>query len=112
MTSPYSYKPGMNVIRTEMDAGPARTRRRFRSVPTDLNVCWIFTLAQLQVFERFYNKDIFDGESYFNLKVVNGMGETTVEARFKEPYDAEAMDKFRLFKISAKLEVRSMPIAP
>ena len=34
----YSLKPVNNVIRTEMESGPARTRRRYISVPTDVTV--------------------------------------------------------------------------
>jgi len=43
---------GINVIRSQTDAGPAKQRRR-ASRPTELNLSFIMTTAQTQTLETF-----------------------------------------------------------
>lgn len=101
----YSLKPMNNVIRTEMESGPARTRRRYVSVPTDVTVQWRFSLAELQTFQDFYRNSIYDGAAWFNIKIVDGRGEGTYLARFKEPYEAVTEAREHLWMVNATLEV-------
>lgn len=105
MMSSYSIKPMNNVLRTEMEAGPARTRRRYISVPVEVKASWRLTLSQLQTFQAFFKNDIFDGAAWFNIKVVDGRGEATYKARFKEPYEASTEAREHLWSVSATLEV-------
>lgn len=48
-----SYTPGQNVIRTQMDAGAAKVRRRFTAVPETLTFNLVLTGAQVQVLQDF-----------------------------------------------------------
>lgn len=48
----YSESHGINIIRSNMDAGPAKQRRRSAN-PGTLDVSWILTSAQLEDFETF-----------------------------------------------------------
>lgn len=105
MMSSYSLKPMKNVTRTEMEAGPARTRRRYISVPTEVKAEWRLTLAELQVFQAFYRDEIFDGAAWFNIKAVDGRGEATYKARFREPYEASTEAREHLWSVTAALEV-------
>lgn len=101
----YSLRPGNGVQRTEMDAGYARARRRYTAVPTDVTVQWRFTLAELARFEEFYKNEIDGGASWFTVKIVDGRGEGTYEARFKEPYEATTEAREFLWLVNATLEV-------
>lgn len=103
--SSYSIKPMNNTIRTEMEAGPARTRRRYISVPTEVKAEWRLTLAQLAIFQTFYRDTIFDGVAWFKIKVVDGRGEGTYLARFREPYEASTEAREHLWMVRATLEV-------
>lgn len=105
----YSYRPGENLIRTEMENGPAKVRRRFVSVPTDVNVSWKFSREELATFEGFFRNTIYDGAAWFQMKLVNGAGETLCTARFKEPYQAEALSRENAWRITATLEVMNLP---
>lgn len=107
--SSYGYRPGENLIRTEMENGPAKVRRRFISVPTDVNVTWKFSRAELATFESFFRNTIYDGSGWFQIKLVNGSGETLCTARFKEPYQAETLSRENVWRITATLEVMNMP---
>lgn len=101
----HSFAPIDTTIRTEMDAGLARTRRRFLGTPTEYDVKWKFTRAQLGTFEKFYANDIANGASWFNIKLVNGAGETTCLARFKGTYSVSSETREFMWLVSAKLEV-------
>jgi len=37
----YGIRPGEAILRTEMEAGPARQRKRFTQVPTRIAVRWL-----------------------------------------------------------------------
>ena len=103
--SQYSLTPVNNTIRTEMEAGPARTRRRYISVPTDVSVTWTLTRAELASFQTFYREAIYDGAGWFLMPVVMGDGEALRTARFKEPYRAETVANEHAWRVSATLEV-------
>lgn len=104
----YSLTPMNNVLRTEMESGPARTRRRYISVPTDVSVTWTLTLAELDAFQTFYRETIYDGAGWFQMPVVMGDGEAMRKARFKQPYQAEAIANEHVWRVTATLEVMEL----
>lgn len=107
--SDYGYTPGNNLIRTEMETGPAKVRRRFVSVPTKVNGTWKFTRDELKVFESFFHNQLFDGAAWFKIKLVNGTGETECTARFEAPYEATTLAREHLWQVRARMEVFGLP---
>lgn len=101
----YGFTPANNLIRTEMENGPARVRRRFIAVPVDVSASWTFSLAELGQFQAFYRDQIFDGAGWFEMPIVQGDGEVVRLARFKEPYKAETLQRENVWRVSAMLEV-------
>jgi hypothetical protein len=108
--SNYSFTPQDSTIRTEMEVGLARVRRRYLTTPSEMSVKWIFTREQLGIFEKFYDEEIHAGSAWFYIKLVNGMGETTYLARFKEPFTAATSGKEFYWDVGAKLEVLQRPL--
>lgn len=106
----YGYKPGNPNIRTEMESGYSRVRRRFLNAPTEMKVSWSFSLAELGIFEKFYEKELFAGSAWFHIKLVNGTGESTYLARFTEPYDVKTEAKEFRWSVSATLETLDRPL--
>lgn len=107
----YSFQPVSATIRTEMEVGLARVRRRFVTTPTDFTVKWQFTRAQLAIFEKFFDEDANAGASWFYIKLVNGMGENTYLARFKEEAPMiTASGKEHYWDVTAKLETLERPL--
>lgn len=49
---------GVNIIRSQTDAGPAKQRRR-GSKPTELSLSFIMTTAQTQILEEFVKDSIY-----------------------------------------------------
>lgn len=105
----FGYQPGSNVLRADMETGPAKVRRRFMSVPTNVAATWTFTQLELAVFEQFCREQLFDGVAWFQVPITNGVGETMCTARFHEPYRAETLGREDAWRVTAQLEVMNMP---
>lgn len=53
----YSESIGMNIIRSAMDSGPAKMRRRSKS-PDQLDVTYLMTDAQVEILRTFIETDL------------------------------------------------------
>lgn len=109
----YSLQPVDPVIRTQMDSGSPRNRRRFTTYPTRIPVEWLFTEAQMAVFESWFDNTVNSGESWFNVNLINGLSVSAYEARFftaqHYPWKAD-MQPGNSYVVSGILEVRSRPV--
>ena len=78
----FSYSPQGNLLRTDMDSGPAKVRKLFTAISKDYSGEMVFTSTQLGTFETFFETTLgygvltFDFPNPFNLL-------TTIEVRFK-----------------------------
>ncbi len=106
----YSVKREPRLARTEMDTGQARVRRRSTAAPTTVSVTWQFTMSQYGTFEKWFQQDIFDGAGWFYILLVNGAGESSCKARFKELPSATVAGGGYNWTVTASLEVESMPL--
>lgn len=104
--SGYSLEPQNPVIRTEMEAGPARQRKAQTTVPVDITVKWIFTNAQYSTFKSFWASDVNNGTDWFDLAIQDAGGVATAEVRFKEGKFKADQLAFDQWQISATLEKR------
>lgn len=107
-TEGYVFEPRAQFARTDMDAGPARQRRRFTSAPTHVQMQWFFTRAQMEIFESWFEHEIAGGSAWFEIPLWGGVGYRMTEVRFFEetPYRASLPGPVH-FTVEAKLEVRS-----
>lgn len=103
----YSLTPQQNVIRTDMEAGAARQRRRFTRETTTATVTWLFTIQEMSVFEYWWENLAQHGAAWFTMSIISGKGVQTVNCRFTEPWKATARPG--LFDVSATLEIENIP---
>jgi hypothetical protein len=96
----FSKQPQSNVIRTSMDAGPKKTRRRYTARAIKFSGKQIFDAEELAVFEWFYHTVLADGALRFNL--ADPTGPETAEFRFTDDYTVAAVDG--LFEVTLPLE--------
>jgi hypothetical protein len=80
-----------NVIRTAMDSGAVRQRRRFTIDIAFMNVAWEFTESQMAVFIAWHRYKIGLGTDWFNINLPSGNGFAVhicrfVEGRFDQEY--------------------------
>lgn len=64
----YNESPGDNVIRTNMDVGPPKVRRRSTSAPRPLSLVIRCTTAQIDLLDGFYTGDCREGSLPFDWK--------------------------------------------
>lgn len=105
----YSLAPQAAFARTDMDAGPARQRRRFTQAPTEITLEIVLTDNQMAIFEGWFEHHVDSGAAWFYAPMRNGKGVTTVEARFVEPWQSQPLGA-ELNRISCKWETRNRPV--
>ena len=104
----YSIKPGEAIIRTEMEAGPARQRRRYTQTPSRITVKWTMSPEQFSLFEVWYRYQAKEGGEWFFITLLGGLGLTSQEARFTQQFEASLLNGY-LWQISSELEIRDRP---
>lgn len=113
MVSGYAIKPGKALARTEMEAGPARQRRRFTQVPRLIPVTFELTLDELATFEAWFDQQIHSGADWFDTTLLNGKGLSSMRARIKgdedPPYEATPQGNGQVWQVKTVFEVEGMP---
>ena len=87
-----AIEPQNNVIRTAMDAGPKKTRRRYTARTLNFSGKQVFTVKEFVVFEAFYHTALADGVLRFNF--TDPVTLDTAEFRFTENYHATAAEGY------------------
>lgn len=112
-TTPYvnglEIQPDDPVRRTEMETGPARTRRTYTAAPSIYPVQWEFTADEFAIFEAWHKYQLFDGAAWFTINLANGKGIAAYEARMKGMWKAKAKSGL-VWIVNVELEVRSRPL--
>jgi len=93
-------QPRSNVIRTAMDAGPGKARRRYTAKTTRYSGRMILSPGQLETFEVFYSGILADGVLRFSF--TDPVSLDAAEFRFAADYTVAAVDG--LFEVAMELE--------
>lgn len=102
----YAIAPVDANVRTDMEAGTPRVRRRSAARNDQVSVFWRFTDAQMAAFRTWFDGDCANGASWFAVDLNTGdAGLRSVQARFVGPWQSEMQPGPR-WQVSAKLEVR------
>ena len=96
----FSKQPQSNVLRTTMDAGPKKTRRRYTARTVNFSGRLIFDTSELAVFEQFYNVALADGV----LRFIFADPLTLEEAQFRFTSEYIVTEIGGLFEVSMELE--------
>lgn len=108
LIDPYRIKPGEAINRSPMTSGPARQRREFEQVPSQISVTWWFTQWQFGIFEGWYKWYAKEGAAYFKVVLLGGLGEVEHDARFFSQWDHNQISG-DCYEVSAVLEIRERP---
>lgn len=104
----YALDPMDQTVRTDMEFGAARVRRRSKVRNDKLAVSWIFNAAQMAIFRAWFESDTqcAGGAAWFDIVVNTGDGATTSKVcRFSGPWKASLVGA-NFWIVSATLEVR------
>lgn len=105
----YTLKPVDQTVRTDMEVGSARVRRRTSARNDIVSVVWLFSPEEMGQFRIWFEDDvagISGGSSWFDVRLDTGDGAASViETRFKSTWQANRLGN-GYWKVSAELEVR------
>lgn len=104
----YGIKPLDSTIRTDMDVGSARVRRRTMANNDMVTLSWYFTDVQLQTFRTWHasSTGAAGGAAWFTIDLALGtLGMVSSTARFKGPFQVAHLSGLT-WTVSAELEVR------
>jgi hypothetical protein len=105
----YSIKPVDQSIRTNMEVGAARVRRRTFSRNDKVPVSWLLTDDQMAIFRAWFENGstgASGGASWFSTSLSMGTGGmSAVTARFVGPFTANRLDRSN-WAVSGELEIR------
>jgi hypothetical protein len=96
----FAKQPQSNVIRTAMDAGPKKTRRRYTARAASYSGKQVFSAKELAIFERFFHASLADGALRFNF--TDPVTLETAEFRFAEDYPVTEKEGY--FEAAMRLE--------
>jgi len=108
MIAGYALHPVDMSARTEMEAGPARVRRRSFAQVDMLPVRWSMSDAQMAQFRAWFDAPFLcnGGAAWFSVNLLLGEGVfQTVDARFSGIWQAAYVPHMR-WEVQATLEVR------
>lgn len=101
--SGYGESPADNLLRTSMESGPAKQRRRSAAGVRPIDGKLILTATQLATFKTFYNTTLLSGSLRFSwVDPVDGT--TAVEMRFTKVPSWSAISG-TLFDVALSLEI-------
>lgn len=104
--SNYADTPASAFIRTDMDSGTARQRRRFTATPHRLTTSWVMTGTQMAAFKSFFETTINFGTDWFTMSLDVGIGNAAYDCRFTAPYQATFMG-IGNWTVSGQIEIRN-----
>jgi hypothetical protein len=104
----YALDPVDPVIRTDMEVGSGRSRRRTKARNDKINVTWRLTDAEMATFRTWFDDDAqaAGGSAWFTTTLATGAtGLDSVEARFSGMWKGSLSGGMN-WTITATLEVR------
>lgn len=106
-----SNQTGEMLIRTERLKGLARNRRWTNSPSVLIDVEWIMSGEEAQLFMTWHNSVIADGAEWFSMPLLYSGDLSTRRARFTRTYSGpDPIDSPTHVKITAQLEVFERPM--
>ena len=103
----YSLTHQDDSVRTSMEVGPKRVRRRFTDTTSLVQMTWDLRDLEFDYFRAFFQDDLQNGALWFDVSIYTGSEYCTKRARFLEPFSARDAGH-RRWKVTAKLEVRDL----
>lgn len=104
----YGISPVDQSVRTEMEGGAPRVRRRTAARNDHVSVVWVMTDAQLAIFRSWFDdaSQAAGGASWFTINLAIGTtGLVATTARFVNAYKISALEALN-WSVSADLEIR------
>lgn len=103
----YLTSPGAEAVRTDMESGEARVRRRSVAAPDSLKLAWILDAAQMQIFRAYWDVELAAGAAWCDMTIDVGDGVEQKSVRIIGQYQAARISPGH-WKVSCEAEVRKL----
>lgn len=107
LLAPHSYLESPQFVRSNMDSGYARQRRRFTSVPVQFKASINLSQDQATYFEYWFNDRIAGGSDWFEMSMLVGNGLQTHQVRFIGPYSLSMSSNRFLYSFTLEALTKS-----
>lgn len=103
----HAISAGQDAIRTEMETGAARTRRRSFSSPDRVSLAWYFSAQEFAIFRAWWDGEIHGGSAWFDFLIDDGITgvQSLREVRFVESFEASLI-AYSQWRVTVKAEIR------
>ena len=108
--SGYELETVDQTVRTDMDGGAARVRRRSTATPDHTSLRFIFDQAQMATFRDFWESDFMYGAAWVNMPVKTGRvsGLSVKECRPLKGTFKAVLVSDKLWSVDFQVEVRNV----
>lgn len=111
LLSGYDLNQQSNLLRTKMNSGHSRSRRRFKSVPTFNTASWLLKNDDAAAFEGFIEHALHGASAWFVMKVLTPLGMVEHEVRFiTSPMEDYKPLNALWWEYQAKIEIKKRQI--
>lgn len=107
MLDGYSTSPGVEIARTEMESGEARTRRRTVSAPDTIKLSWLLDASQMAIFRAYWDAEMAAGSAWCDMPVDVGDGVEQKSVRAIGQYTAARISG-SYWRVGCEVEVRKL----
>lgn len=97
-----------STIRTDMDNGFARQRRRFTRAPTTVSLNFNMRADEFGIFDSWWRSVLLDGTEWFLMPLRNGVSDNYWTVRSLKPPEA-SLATIDVYRIAWQLEVDAVP---
>lgn len=105
----YSLGSKNGVIRTRMESGRIRQRRRFMDEQYQANVEWLLSDAQYHIFKSFLFYSLSGGADWFEIELPDGSGGLALnKARFVSEEQRAVYVPVGHWRVSARLDIETL----
>ena len=108
----YSLQTVSPLMRTQLESGRARQRRRFTNVPTMAQVSWNMSPGQGQIFEGWFRWLLKDGAEWATIPLKTPSGLADYECRFTDIYQGPTPIGADKWRYTAELEIMERQTLP
>lgn len=106
----YGFDPVSPMTSTKMVTGRTIQRRAFVSTPTEATVTWLFTAAEAQLFEGWFEHVLLSGTLPFECPLRTPLGFENYRANFVDIYTGPVLVGEDFWQFSAQLRLFKRPL--
>ncbi|MBW3503371.1 hypothetical protein [Pseudomonas sp. NKUCC02_KPG] len=106
----YGFDPVSPMTSTKLVTGRSIQRRAFVSTPTEVLVTWLFTAAEAQLFEGWFEHVLLSGTLPFECPLLTPLGFENYRANFVDIYSGPVLVGEDFWKFTAQLRLFKRPL--